>query len=185
MPKAAVTLTEESTNTVSKTAAGESGDYILSYLKPGTYKIQFAAAGFKEHVETGIVLQISQSRRVDPVLQVGEVSETVQVTASAAQVNYVSPEIGQAVDADQLINLPEQATSSRGRSPFLLAKLLPGQTVSHSLAPNRAGWLQVLRGRVELQGNNLAAGDGAAVVEENRVAVQAVESAEILLFDLA
>src|SRR5215469_17183699 len=130
VPKAAVTLTEESTNTVLKTATGDSGDYIVSYLKPGTYKIQFAATGFKEYVETAIPLQINQNRRVDPVLQVGDVAEVVQVSAAAAQVNYVSPEIGQVVDADQLINLPEEATNSRGRSPFLLAKLLPGVTTN-------------------------------------------------------
>src|SRR5579884_2509907 len=61
VPKAAVTLTEESTNTTLKTVTGESGDYILSYLKPGTYRIQFAAAGFKEYVASGIPLQINQS----------------------------------------------------------------------------------------------------------------------------
>ncbi|HKE24398.1 MAG TPA: TonB-dependent receptor [Bryobacteraceae bacterium] len=140
VPKAVVTLTEEATNTVLKTATGDSGDYILSYLKPGNYQIQFAAAGFKEHVETGILLQINQSRRVDPVLQVGDVTEVVQVSVSAAQVNYVSPEIGQVVDADQLINLPEEATNSRGRSPFLLAKLLPGVTTNGNTYTNINGF---------------------------------------------
>ena len=140
VPKAAVTLTEESTNTVLKTATGDSGDYIVSYLKPGTYKIQFAATGFKEYVETAIPLQINQNRRVDPVLQVGDVAEVVQVSAAAAQVNYVSPEIGQVVDADQLINLPQQATGGRGRSPFLLAKLLPGVTTNGNTYTNINGF---------------------------------------------
>ena len=140
VPRAAVALTEESTNTVLKTVTGASGDYILSYLKPGTYRIEFAAAGFKEHVESGIPLQINQSRRVDPVLEVGPVTEVVAVSASSAQVNYVSPEIGQVVDADQLINLPQQATSGRGRSPFLLAKLLPGVTTNGNSYTNINGF---------------------------------------------
>jgi len=140
VPKAAVTLTEESTNTVVKTVTGDSGDYTLSYLKPGSYRIIFAAAGFKEHQESGIPLQINQNRRVDPVLEVGQVSEVVEVSAASAQVNYVSPEIGQVVDADQLINLPEQATSSRGRSPFLLAKLLPGVTTNGNSYTNINGF---------------------------------------------
>ncbi len=140
VPKAAVVLTEESTNTVVKTITGDSGDYTLSYLKPGTYQIEFKAAGFKAHVESGIQLQINQNRRVDPALELGQITEVVQVSASAAQVNYVSPEIGQVVDADQLINLPQQATSSRGRSPFLLAKLLPGVTTNGNSYTNINGF---------------------------------------------
>ena len=140
VPKAAVTLTEESTNTVLKTVTGDSGDYTVSYLKPGSYKIEFEVAGFKAVVMSGIALQINQDRRVDPVLQVGQVSEVVSVSATAEQINYVSPEIGQIVDADQLINLPEEATSSRGRSPFLLAKLLPGVTTNGNTYTNINGF---------------------------------------------
>ena len=140
IPRAEVKITEESTNTVLKTVTGESGDYIVNYLKPGSYRAQFAAPGFKEHVESGIPLQINQSRRVDPILEVGQVSEKIQVTASAAQVNYVSPEIGQVVDAEQLVELPQVATNSRGRSPFLLAKLLPGVTTNGNTYTNINGF---------------------------------------------
>jgi len=106
VPNAQVIVTGESTNTVFKTVTGESGDFVVNYLMPGSYRIQFSASGFKEYVESGVQLQINQQRRVDPSLQVGQVSETVEVSAAAAQVNYVSPEIGQVVDADQLITLP-------------------------------------------------------------------------------
>src|SRR5581483_3689640 len=106
----------------------------------GSYRIQFAASGFKEYVESGLQLQINQQRRVDPTLQVGQVTESVEVSASAAQVNYVSPEIGQVVDADQLVNLPELSTNGRGRSPFLLAKLLPGVTTNGNTYTNINGF---------------------------------------------
>ncbi|HXB67863.1 MAG TPA: carboxypeptidase regulatory-like domain-containing protein [Candidatus Acidoferrales bacterium] len=140
IPKASVAITEEATNTVLKTVTSESGDYIVNYLKPGSYKAQFTASGFKEHVETGIPLQINQSRRVDPVLEIGQVTETVQVSGAAAQVNYVSPEIGQVVDAQQLVELPQISTNSRGRSPFLLAKLLPGVTTNGNSYTNINGF---------------------------------------------
>ncbi len=140
IPRAAVSITEESTNTVLKTVTSETGDYIVNYLKPGNYRVQFAAPGFKEHLETGIQLQINQARRVDPVLEIGRVTESVEVSASAAQINYVSPEIGQTVDSDQLINLPEVATNSRGRSPFLLAKSLPGVTTNGNTYTNINGF---------------------------------------------
>jgi hypothetical protein len=140
IPRVEITITEESTNTVLRTVTGDTGDYIVNYLKPGAYKAQFAVPGFKEHVETGILLQINQERRVDPVLEVGQVTESVKVAADSAQVNYVSPEIGHVVDADQLINLPELSTNSRGRSPFLLAKLLPGVTTNGNTYTNINGF---------------------------------------------
>lgn len=140
VPRVAVSLMEESTNTEVKTVTGDSGDFTLSYLKPGSYQITFAAPGFKEHRESGVRLLINQNLRVDPTLEVGQVSEVVQVSGAAAQVNYVSPEIGQTVDADALVNLPEQATSGRGRSPFLLAKLLPGVTTNGNSYTNINGF---------------------------------------------
>ena len=48
-----MSVTEESTNTVLKTITSDSGDYMVNYLKPGSYKVQFASPGFKEHLETG------------------------------------------------------------------------------------------------------------------------------------
>jgi redox-sensitive bicupin YhaK (pirin superfamily) len=66
-----------------------------------------------------------------------------------------------------------------------LASLLPGRTVSQPIERGRAAWLQVLRGSVNLFGNDLSAGDGVAVTDENAISVQAAVPSEVLLFDLA
>jgi len=66
-----------------------------------------------------------------------------------------------------------------------LASLAPGQSVSHRIEPGRAAWLQTFRGNVQVQGNQLAAGDGAAVTNENNLAIEATVPSQILLFDLA
>ena len=66
-----------------------------------------------------------------------------------------------------------------------LASLLPGQAVAHPIEPGRAAWLQVLRGSVNVLGNDLSAGDGVAVTDENAISVQAAVPSEVLLFDLA
>jgi redox-sensitive bicupin YhaK (pirin superfamily) len=66
-----------------------------------------------------------------------------------------------------------------------LASLLPGQAVAHPIEPGRATWLQVLRGSVNVLGNDLSAGDGVAVTDENAISVQAAVPSEVLLFDLA
>jgi redox-sensitive bicupin YhaK (pirin superfamily) len=66
-----------------------------------------------------------------------------------------------------------------------LASLLPGEGVAHEIEPGRAAWLQVLRGSVNVLGNDLAAGDGVAVTDESAVSVRAGVPSEVLLFDLA
>ena len=66
-----------------------------------------------------------------------------------------------------------------------LASLLPGQAVAHPLERGRAAWLQVLRGSVNFLGNELSAGDGVAITDEDRVALEATVPSEVMLFDLA
>jgi redox-sensitive bicupin YhaK (pirin superfamily) len=66
-----------------------------------------------------------------------------------------------------------------------LASLEAGAEVTHTLRPGRHAWLQVLRGGVTLNGQSLSAGDGAAVSEESALVVRAVDSTEVMLFDLA
>ncbi len=65
-----------------------------------------------------------------------------------------------------------------------LAELDAGREVTYDLG-QRHGWLQVLRGKVRLNGETLAAGDGAAISDEPTIAVSAEENSEVLLFDLA
>ncbi len=67
----------------------------------------------------------------------------------------------------------------------LYATLLEaGQSVEHELRPGRHAWAQVARGAVEINGQSLGQGDGAAASEEARVVITASEPAEVLLFDL-
>jgi hypothetical protein len=67
----------------------------------------------------------------------------------------------------------------------LYASLLnPGQAVKHELGKGRHAWLQVARGAVELNGQSLNQGDGAAISDEPQLTVKATKDAEVLLFDL-
>jgi quercetin 2,3-dioxygenase len=65
------------------------------------------------------------------------------------------------------------------------SRLVPGERVKHALGAGRHAWLQVVSGRVELNGTALAAGDGAAVSRESVLEIASVEPAHFLLFDLA
>jgi redox-sensitive bicupin YhaK (pirin superfamily) len=65
------------------------------------------------------------------------------------------------------------------------AKLEPGQSVTHRMKPERHAWLHVARGSVQLNGQALTAGDGAAASDEVELTLDGAKGAEILLFDLA
>jgi redox-sensitive bicupin YhaK (pirin superfamily) len=77
------------------------------------------------------------------------------------------------------------ALTIRQDATLYLAALEGGEQAVHPLATGRHAWLQVLRGRVTLDGKPLEAGDGAALSEEPGLAVHGEESSEVLLFDLA
>ncbi len=64
----------------------------------------------------------------------------------------------------------------------IYSSLLDGRPVTHTFAPNRYGWVQVTRGEVELNGQRLSAGDGAAI--ENESSLTLGGNGEVLLFDL-
>ena len=63
--------------------------------------------------------------------------------------------------------------------------LKPGEEVQHTLAPNRHGWLQVAKGGVKLNGQELNQGDGAAISDEQSLTIEGTKESEVLLFDLA
>src|SRR5215510_7761716 len=128
VPDVVITVTETRTNTVTRTASNSTGDYLVSFLQPGTYRAGFSKEGFKQQMRGDVALQLNQHLRMDASLEVGAVTEKVEVSAAAEHVNYTSPEIGHVVDEQQLLNVPLVAGNSRGRSPLLLAKLLPGVT---------------------------------------------------------
>jgi quercetin 2,3-dioxygenase len=63
--------------------------------------------------------------------------------------------------------------------------LKPGDEISHEFATNRHGWLQVAKGSVEIAGQQLGQGDGAAISDEQKVTIKGGQDSEVLLFDLA
>src|SRR5258705_5857004 len=103
---AAVSVTETETNSVRKTVTNEVADYVVSFLQPGEYRVRVSAAGFKESLQGPVHLQLNQAMSLDMRLEIGQVTDTVEVSAEATQINTVSPEIGHVVSAESLINVP-------------------------------------------------------------------------------
>jgi quercetin 2,3-dioxygenase len=87
----------------------------------------------------------------------------------------------------QLVASPdgrENSLTIHQDAEIYLSTLARGEQVTQAVRPRRFGWLQVLRGSVQLNGVTLEAGDGAAIGEETALTVRAVGPAEVMLFDL-
>jgi redox-sensitive bicupin YhaK (pirin superfamily) len=72
----------------------------------------------------------------------------------------------------------------RNDADILVSRLGPGEALTHTLLPGRGAWLHVATGSVELNGQALGPGDGAAIEDEGALQIAARETAEVVLFDL-
>ena len=118
---AAVAVMNEATNATHKMTAGPDGYYTFPLLAVGTYRVSVEAPGFKKSLQTGIVLNSAAKATIDVTLAIGQVNETVEVTANAAQVQTESAQVGRTVDSKQIQDL-----TLNGRNPIYLALLKPG-----------------------------------------------------------
>ena len=80
---AAVTVTNTSTNQVRRTVTNDTGTYSAPFLVPGLYEVRVEKAGFKVGSRRGVDLQVGAVARIDFNLEVGEVSQQVEVTGGA------------------------------------------------------------------------------------------------------
>jgi hypothetical protein len=99
----------------------QAGRYAFPQVPPGTYKASAKAAGFSEVVVNEVALQVNVPRTLDLKMEVGAVSESVAVSAEAAQVNTTDASIGNAISGAPILALP-----LNGRSIVGLLSLQPG-----------------------------------------------------------
>ena len=83
VPGASVKIVNTETQFVYNGATNPEGAYYVPNLIPGTYSLTIEAPGFKRHVREGIILRTSEQPRIDVKLEVGAVTESIQVTGSA------------------------------------------------------------------------------------------------------
>src|SRR5690348_9840948 len=81
VPRAVVKVTNTSTNVARSIASADDGSFSLTFLPLGSYRVEVTADGFKKFEQKGVVLEIDRNARVNPVLQLGALSETVTVNA--------------------------------------------------------------------------------------------------------
>lgn len=103
---AVVTATNTATDLVRTATSNSSGIYALPNLPPGTYNLHAEKAGFKVTVRAAVEVQVDDVIRGDFALQLGDVSQQVEVTGVAEQLNTESSTMGSVVAARQIVDLP-------------------------------------------------------------------------------
>src|SRR2546427_12855003 len=102
LPGVEVTATQTATGIARNAVTNETGSFVLPNLPLGPYRVAAALTGFRTFVQTGIVLQVNSSPVINPVLQIGQVTEQVEVQANAALVETRSTAVGQVIESQRI-----------------------------------------------------------------------------------
>ena len=121
VPSARVTVTNVDTGISRETASDSAGYYEVSLLQPGNYNIAVQKEGFRQFTREGVRLEVNQVARLDFVLQLGAVTETVDVHSAAPLLESSNSSVGQVIETKAVSDLP-----LNGRNFAQLAILSPG-----------------------------------------------------------
>src|SRR5215471_17901556 len=121
VPKAEVVIQEERTGQSRTVTADENGFYSAPSLPVGRYTVSSSPQGFKKTIDSGLELHVNENLVVNLTLQVGQVSEVVNVTGQSEQIETRSGEVSSLVTGHQVTELP-----INGRNYAQLALMIPG-----------------------------------------------------------
>src|SRR5437867_4924193 len=148
IPGVSVTVTNPATNFVRAAISNETGVYNIPGLQPGRYNIKVELPGFRP-ITQDVELQIQQSARLDFTLQVGEISQTVEVAGTAALIATEDATVGTVIENKRIVEM-----LLNGRNFLQLVSLSPNVSYgfdSSQIANER-------QGRTRAQENFAAAG---------------------------
>jgi hypothetical protein len=132
LPGVTVTATNIATNVASATTTNNEGRFTIPYLTPGSYTVAAELSGFKTSVREGLEVRIGDRMVIDMSLEVGQLEETVLVTAQSPLLEVGSGSAGQVIDEKRIALMP----LSDG-NPFVLSRLVPGVAYTGDLKFSR------------------------------------------------
>lgn len=165
IPGASVVVTNTGTNAVNRTTTNETGYFEVSLLNPGQYSVAVEAPGFRRALRGGLDVNVGSRLDLAFQLEVGEVTETIEVQAGAPLLDTVNASGGRVVDQRQMQGLP-----LGDLGPFALAALTPGMSPTGASAERRVfdkGGSSNFRA-MGGAGRNEYSLDGASVTGTNR-----------------
>src|SRR5579871_5259069 len=120
IPAAEVLAVEIGTGTERTVKSNEQGIYNIPLLLPGEYKVTVKAAGFKTLIRD-VRLEVAQTLNLDLRLEVGDLTQSVEITGQAAALQTGTSSLGQEIEGKQILDLP-----LLGRNAYALVQLAPG-----------------------------------------------------------
>jgi hypothetical protein len=158
-PNAKLTITDETTKLSRATITNERGEYVFPAVTPATYTVAAEAPGFKRLDHPGVLISTQAAVTVDLQLELGKVSEQVDVTAEVPELETSDASTGQLIESQKITDLP-----ILGRNPFFIAKL--AQTVVFVNNPKM--------GRMQDQNANSQVSIAGGPVRTNNVLVDGI-----------
>lgn len=165
IPGAQVTITNEGTGATREGEANAAGGYQFPTVSTGTYRVEVRSDGFSTFTTTGVAVGVNNVTRVDVELQIGEVTEVVEVSAAVAQLQTDRAEVRAEVGTKELQNVPVPL----GRNYQMLLQTLPGFSPprnAHSVPANPTRAVRYSVNGTTEQTNNVRI-DGASSYNPN------------------
>ncbi len=153
LPGATITITNENTNQTQSTVAGDNGSYLIAQIPAGSYKVEFSLQGFKTSAFNQVTIVVGQEYSLSPKLELGAITEQVEVTAGSSLVSTTTPEVSATVLQRQVLDIP-----LANRDVTNLIKLQPGvqpfiNRTNTSINGGRPTWTTVTLDGINIQDN--------------------------------
>ncbi len=169
VPDARVSIVDEGTSLRRATLTSTEGVYVFPSLNPATYRVIVEAAGFKRAESGGLVVATQAAVTTDFKMELGQVSESINVMSEAAEIETATVSSGQSIDRQKLIDLP-----NLGRNPFMMSKLSEAVVQVGNPKFNRmqdqSGSSQISIAGGPVRGNNYTL-DGISITDSTNRAV--------------
>lgn len=164
VPGVTLTLQNQATNLTYNAMASDTGAYSFLNLPVGIYDLTATAKGFQRSQAKGIQVQVNQQARVDIQMQLGEVSQTIEVQAQTAMIQTESTDVGTVIDNKRFLDLP-LTLGGAIRNPSAFIFLAPG--VSGTTWEKHVGGSGSFTDQVYFDGIALTRGDLSNDAEVN------------------
>jgi hypothetical protein len=148
--QASVTAIQTDTQLSRQVTSSSSGDYTITNLPAGPYKVQASSPGFKTAVLQNITLQVNQTAQLNVVLEVGAVSEQINVNADVPLLATETSSVGQVIE-----NRSVEGLALNGRQFWQLVALTPGATYTPGGESTRTGGSSIRSSVVNVQINGV------------------------------
>lgn len=166
---AKVTLSNQATNELRTTVTSGAGEYVFNTVDPATYSIATEAPSFKKFIHRDVVVATQQTVTTDVQMELGAVSQSVEVTEEVPIVESSNASNGQVIDSQKMTDLP-----NLGRNPFLLSKLstnvVPAGDPRFNRFQDQSGSSQIAVAGGPVRGNNYLI-DGVPITDSTNRAV--------------